>query len=132
MWARRLLKSGRARIYQYRPFFTLMVVDYEDGTVQAVEYKSDTGTSTLASRSVLRSMSLYASRGTCSLASRKSTMTSGSTAGQGGTVSATAGYGLTTASAKCVRQRRMEASGLPLHCNIKWRYRPGCLRKPAK
>lgn len=41
--ARRLLKSGRARIYQYRPFFTIMIVDREDGAVQEVEYKSDTG-----------------------------------------------------------------------------------------
>jgi hypothetical protein len=43
MWARRLLKSGRARIYQYRLFFTLMIVDHEDGVIQEVEYKSDTG-----------------------------------------------------------------------------------------
>lgn len=41
--ARRLLKSGRARIYQYRPFFTIMIVDRKDGAVQEIEYKSDTG-----------------------------------------------------------------------------------------
>lgn len=38
----RLLKSGRARIYKYRPFFTIMIVDCEDGDVQEIEYKSDT------------------------------------------------------------------------------------------
>lgn len=41
--ARKLLKKGRARIFRYRPFFTIMIVDREDGAVQGVEYKSDTG-----------------------------------------------------------------------------------------
>lgn len=40
--ARRLLKSGRAKIYGYRPF-TIMILDREDGAVQEIEYKSDTG-----------------------------------------------------------------------------------------
>lgn len=41
--ARKLLKSGRARIYKYRPFFTIMILDRSDGDVQDIEYKSDTG-----------------------------------------------------------------------------------------
>lgn len=40
---RRLLKSGCAKIYKYRPFFTIMLLDREDGTVQEIKYKSDTG-----------------------------------------------------------------------------------------
>lgn len=41
--ARKLLKKGRAKIYRHRPFFTIMIVDREDGETQPVEYKSDTG-----------------------------------------------------------------------------------------
>ena len=40
--ARKLLKSKRAVIYQYRPF-TIRLLDRETGTTQPVEYKSDTG-----------------------------------------------------------------------------------------
>lgn len=40
--ARRLLKSKRAKIYQYRPF-TIQLTDREDGNVQPVELKCDTG-----------------------------------------------------------------------------------------
>lgn len=40
--ARRLLKSGRAKIFRYRPF-TIMILDRPDGEVQKIEYKSDTG-----------------------------------------------------------------------------------------
>lgn len=40
--ARRLLKKGRARIFKHRPF-TILIVDREDGAVQGIEYKSDTG-----------------------------------------------------------------------------------------
>ena len=39
---RRLLKKGRAVIFQYRPF-TIQIVDREDGVTQPVEYKCDTG-----------------------------------------------------------------------------------------
>ena len=41
--ARRLLKGGRAVIYKYRPYFTIMLVDRAEGEVQDIEYKSDTG-----------------------------------------------------------------------------------------
>ena len=41
--ARRLLKSGRARIYRYRPVFVIMIADREVGETQPVEYKCDTG-----------------------------------------------------------------------------------------
>ena len=41
--ARRLLKSGRAEIYKYRPIFTIRLLDRENGDTQPVEYKSDTG-----------------------------------------------------------------------------------------
>ena len=41
--ARKLLKKGRAIIYRYRPYFTIQLLDREDGEVQEVEYKSDTG-----------------------------------------------------------------------------------------
>lgn len=40
--ARKLLKSGRAVIYQYRPF-AIRLLDREDGDVQPVEFKEDTG-----------------------------------------------------------------------------------------
>ena len=40
--ARRLLKSGRAKIFRYRPVFTVQV-DREGGATQPVEYKCDTG-----------------------------------------------------------------------------------------
>lgn len=40
--ARRLLKSGRAEIYKYRPF-TIRLLDREDGATQKIEYSSDTG-----------------------------------------------------------------------------------------
>lgn len=41
--ARKLLASGRARIFKHRPFFTIMIVDRADGEAQDIEYKSDTG-----------------------------------------------------------------------------------------
>ena len=41
--ARKLLKSGRAVIYKYRPVFTIQLLDRTDGEVQPVEYKCDTG-----------------------------------------------------------------------------------------
>ena len=41
--ARKLLKKGRAVIYRYRPYFTIQLLDWEDGEVQEIEYKSDTG-----------------------------------------------------------------------------------------
>ena len=40
--ARKLLKSGRARIYKYRPF-TIQVMDHKTGNTQPVELKMDTG-----------------------------------------------------------------------------------------
>ena len=40
--ARRLLKKGRAVIFQYRPF-TIKILDRETGETQPVEYKCDTG-----------------------------------------------------------------------------------------
>ena len=40
--ARRLLKGGRAEIYKRRPF-TIKIRDREDGDVQPIEYKCDTG-----------------------------------------------------------------------------------------
>jgi len=41
--SRHLLKSGRARIYRYRPVFTIQILDREGGEVQPVEVKVDTG-----------------------------------------------------------------------------------------
>lgn len=41
--ARKLLKKGCAVIYRYRPYFTIQLLDREDGEVQEIEYKSDTG-----------------------------------------------------------------------------------------
>lgn len=41
--ARKLLKSGRAVIYRYRPIFTILITDREDGDTQPVEYCCDTG-----------------------------------------------------------------------------------------
>ena len=41
--ARKLLKSGRAEIYKYRPVFTIRLLNRETGDTQPVEYKSDTG-----------------------------------------------------------------------------------------
>ena len=40
--ARRLLKSGRAEIYKYRPF-TIRLLYREDDATQKIEYSSDTG-----------------------------------------------------------------------------------------
>ena len=40
--ARRLLKSGRAVIHQYRPF-TIRLLDCENGDTQSIEFKMDTG-----------------------------------------------------------------------------------------
>ncbi len=40
--ARRLMKKGRAEIFQYRPF-TIRIVDREGGDTQPIEYCSDTG-----------------------------------------------------------------------------------------
>lgn len=41
--ARKLLKSGRAEIYAYRPVFTIRLLDKEDGYTQPIEYCCDTG-----------------------------------------------------------------------------------------
>ena len=41
--ARHLLKKGRAKIFKYRPIFTIQIIDREDGQTQKIEYKSDTG-----------------------------------------------------------------------------------------
>ena len=41
--ARKLLKKQKAKIYRYRPFFTIQLLERETGYVQDVEYKSDTG-----------------------------------------------------------------------------------------
>ena len=41
--ARHLLKKGRAKIFKYRPVFTIQIIDREDGQTQKIEYKSDTG-----------------------------------------------------------------------------------------
>ena len=41
--ARKLLKAKRAVIYQYRPVFTIQMVDRKDGYTQPIEYKCDTG-----------------------------------------------------------------------------------------
>lgn len=41
--ARKLLKSGCARIYKYEPVFTIQLLCRENGETQPVEYKSDTG-----------------------------------------------------------------------------------------
>lgn len=41
--ARKLLKSGRAVIYRYRPVFTIRITDRKDGDVQPMEYCCDTG-----------------------------------------------------------------------------------------
>ncbi|MCH4222728.1 MAG: RRXRR domain-containing protein [Solobacterium sp.] len=41
--ARRLIKSGRATIYSYRPIFTIQLTDREDGDTQEIEYCCDTG-----------------------------------------------------------------------------------------
>ena len=40
--ARKLLKKGRAKIYQHHPF-TIQVTDREDGEVQKIEYCTDVG-----------------------------------------------------------------------------------------
>ena len=41
--ARKLLNSKRAKIYSYRPIFTIQLLDREDGTTQPIELKMDTG-----------------------------------------------------------------------------------------
>ncbi len=41
--ARKLLKSGKAEIYKYRPIFTIRLTERETGDTQPVEYKCDTG-----------------------------------------------------------------------------------------
>lgn len=41
--ARRLLKSGKAQIYQYRPIFTIQLLERKDGYTQPIEYACDTG-----------------------------------------------------------------------------------------
>ncbi len=41
--ARKLLKSGKAEIYKYRPIFTIRLTEREAGDIQPVEYKCDTG-----------------------------------------------------------------------------------------
>ncbi|MBD5558947.1 MAG: hypothetical protein HDQ87_01100 [Clostridia bacterium] len=46
MRARKLLKRGRAEIIKYRPF-TIRMLDREDGAVQPIEYKCDTGYQTI-------------------------------------------------------------------------------------
>lgn len=41
--ARKLLKSGRAKIYKHRPVFTILITDRETGNTQPMEYCCDTG-----------------------------------------------------------------------------------------
>ena len=41
--ARKLIDSGRATIYSYRPIFTIQLTDREDGDTQEIEYCCDTG-----------------------------------------------------------------------------------------
>lgn len=41
--ARKLLKSGKAEIYKYRPIFTIRLTECKVGDTQPVEYKCDTG-----------------------------------------------------------------------------------------
>ena len=41
--ARKLLKSGKAKIYQYEPIFTIQLENRYDGNVQPIEYCCDTG-----------------------------------------------------------------------------------------
>ena len=41
--ARQLLKKGKAVIHKYRPFFTIQLTEREDGEVQELEAKMDTG-----------------------------------------------------------------------------------------
>lgn len=41
--ARKLLKSGKAIIYKYRPVFTIKLVNRKDGYTQSIEYCCDTG-----------------------------------------------------------------------------------------
>ena len=41
--ARKLLKSRRAKIYKYRPVFTIQLLDRKDGYTQPMEYSCDTG-----------------------------------------------------------------------------------------
>ena len=41
--ARKLLKSGKAKIYQYEPIFTIQLENRCDGNVQPIEYCCDTG-----------------------------------------------------------------------------------------
>ena len=41
--ARKLLKSGKAIIYKYRPIFTIKLVNRKDGYTQSIEYCCDTG-----------------------------------------------------------------------------------------
>ena len=41
--ARKLLKSGRAEIYAYRPIFTIRLKDRKEGETQPIEYACDTG-----------------------------------------------------------------------------------------
>ena len=40
---RKLLKSGKAQVYQYRPIFTIRMLEREDGMTHPMEYKSDVG-----------------------------------------------------------------------------------------
>ena len=46
MKARKLMKCGRAEIWKYRPF-TIRMLDRENGDVQPIEYKCDTGYQTI-------------------------------------------------------------------------------------
>lgn len=41
--ARKLIKSGRAKPYAYRPIFTIVLTERKDGDTQPVEYCCDTG-----------------------------------------------------------------------------------------
>ena len=41
--ARRLIKSGKAVAYKYRPVFTIQLIERETGEVQPIEYACDTG-----------------------------------------------------------------------------------------
>lgn len=92
--ARKLLRAGRAVIHKYRPYFTIRIVDLEDGAVQSVEYKSDTGYYHVGI-SICSEANECVSMQTDMLANEKEkhTTTTGRTAGQGGQRSVTANRG---------------------------------------
>ena len=41
--ARKLIENGRAIPYQYKPMFTIMILDRSGGYTQPIELKEDTG-----------------------------------------------------------------------------------------